>query len=227
MNSANYIRTILICNIVMAFISLLKYIVSVVMNTKVLLYLKSIDEVVWKHRLDFFLWFLFVVIAGQLGTIINLINRCVFDGWVLSQSLLADSASGNFYTFALVLVTSTIGNIFIKLTRKSEHDHRKAIVFFVALCLFLMLFDAVFFSFATQDYAAEYKKVAAANISFDWWQFAFFLFAILAAIISFGFERIDCHKEYNYLDEENKTVTRLVNKEQQPVTQTPEGIALE
>lgn len=85
------------------------------MRIKILLYLKSIVEVVWKHRLDFFLWFLFVVIAGQLGTIINFINRCVFDRWTLSQSLLADSVSGNFYTFALVLVTSTIGNIFIKL----------------------------------------------------------------------------------------------------------------
>lgn len=196
------------------------------MRIKVLLYLKSIVEVVWKHRLDFFLWFLFVVIAGQLGTIINFINRCVFDEWALSQSLLADSVSGNFYTFALVLVTSTIGNIFIKLTCKSEHDHRKAIVVFIALCLFLMLFDAVFFSFATQDYAMEYKNVKVENIHFDWWQFAFFFFAILAAILSFGLERIDGHKEYDYLDEENKTVTRLVKNEQLPVTQTPEGIAL-
>lgn len=197
------------------------------MNTKVLLYLKSIVEVVWKHRLDFFLWFLFVVIAGQLGTIINFINRCVFGGWHLSQSLLADSVSGNFYTFALVLVTSTIGNIFIKLTCKSEHDHRKAIVVFVALCIFLMLFDAVFFSFATQGYAVEYKNVATANIRFDWWQIVFFILAIIAAILSFGLERIDGHKEYNYLDDENKTVRDLVRNEQQPVTQTADGIALE
>lgn len=196
------------------------------MRIKVLLYLKSIVEVVWKHRLDFFLWFLFVVIAGQLGTIINFINRCVFGGWKLSQSLLADSASGNFYTFALVLVTSTIGNIFIKLTCKSEHDHRKAIVVFIALCLFLMLFDAVFFSFATQGYAVEYKNVVTANIHCDWWQLSFFILAIFAAILSFGLERMDGHKEYNYLDEENKTVTKLVKNEQQPVTQTPEGIAL-
>ena len=203
-----------------------KRMASTFMGIKVLLYLKSILEVVWKHRLDFFLWFLFVVIAGQLGTIINFINRCVFGGWALSQSLLADSVSGNFYTFALVLVTSTIGNIFIKLTCKSEHDHRKAIVVFIALCLFLMLFDAVFFSFATQDYAVEYKNIKAENIHFDWWQLSFFILAIFAAILSLGLERMDGHKEYNYLDEENKTVTKLVKNEQQPVTQTPEGIAL-
>ena len=207
--------------------AVVKSIFSWFMNTKVLLYLKSIVEVVWKHRLDFFLWFLFVVIAGQLGTIINFINRCVFGGWYLSQSLLADSVSGNFYTFALVLVTSTIGNIFIKLTCKSEHDHRKAIVVFVALCIFLMLFDAVFFSFATQGYAVEYKNVATANIRFDWWQIVFFILAIIAAILSFGLERIDGHKEYNYLDDENKTVRDLVRNEQQPVTQTADGIALE
>ena len=207
--------------------AVVKSIFSWFMKIKVLLYLKSIIEVVCKHRLDFFLWFLFVVVAGQLGTIINFINRCVFGEWALSQSLLADSASGNFYTFALVLVTSTIGNIFIKLTCKSEHDHRKAIVVFVALCIFIMLFDAVFFSFATQDYAVEYKNVATAKIRFDWWQFVFFFFAILAAILSFGLERIDGHKEYNYLADENKTVRDLVNNEQQPVTQTADGIALE
>lgn len=196
------------------------------MRIKVLLYLKSIIEVVWKHRLDFFLWFLFVVVAGQLGTIINFINRCVFGGWTLSQSLLADSASGNFYTFALVLVTSMVGNIFIKLTCKSEHDHRKAIVVFIALCFFLMLFDAVFFSFATQGYALEYKKVLDTNINCDWWQLAFFFLAILAAILSFGLERIGGHEEYNYLDEENKAVKKLATNEQQPITQTADGIAL-
>lgn len=208
-------------------VAVLKSIFSWFMKIKVLLYLKSIVEVVCKHRLDFFLWFLFVVVAGQLGTIINFINRCVFGEWALSQSLLADSASGNFYTFALVLVTSTIGNIFIKLTCKSEHDHRKAIVVFVALCIFLMLFDAVFFSFATQGYAVEYKNVATANIRFDWWQIVFFILAIIAAILSFGLERIDGHKDYNYLDDENKTVRDLVRNEQQPVTQTADGIALE
>lgn len=208
-------------------VAVLKSIFSWFMKIKVLLYLKSIIEVVCKHRLDFFLWFLFVVVAGQLGTIINFINRCVFGEWALSQSLLADSASGNFYTFALVLVTSTIGNIFIKLTCKSEHDHRKAIVVFVALCIFLMLFDAVFFSFATQGYAVEYKNVATANIRFDWWQIVFFILAIIAAILSFGLERIDGHKDYNYLDDENKTVRDLVRNEQQPVTQTADGIALE
>lgn len=197
------------------------------MHIKVLLYLKSVVEVIWKHRLDFFLWLLFVVIAGQLGTIINFINRCVFDEWALSQSLLADSASGNFYTFGLVLVTSTIGNIFIKLTCKSEHDHRKAIVVFVALCLFLMLFDAVFFSFATQGYAAEYKNVIVKKIHCDWWQLTFFILAIFASILSFGLERIDRHKEYDFLDEENKRVKELANNEQQSVTQTSDGIELE
>lgn len=203
-----------------------KFLFSWIMRIKVLLYLKSIIEVAWKHRLDFFLWFLFVVVAGQLGTIINFINRCVFGGWTLSQSLLADSVSGNFYTFALVLVTSMIGNIFIKLTYKSEHDHRKAIVVFIALCVFLMLFDAVFFSFATQGYAVEYQKVSVADISCDWWQLVFFFLAILAAILSFGLERIDEHKEYNYLDEENKVVKELTTNGQLSIKKTADGIAL-
>ena len=35
----------------------------------------------FKHGSEFFIWALFVIVAGQLGTIINIINRFVFQGW--------------------------------------------------------------------------------------------------------------------------------------------------
>ena len=34
--------------------------------------------VCFKHKVEFFLWGMFVVVAGQLGTIINVVNRTLF-----------------------------------------------------------------------------------------------------------------------------------------------------
>ena len=38
-----------------------------------------------KHLLQFFIWGMFVIIAGQLGTIINIVQRVIFDDWSIYQ----------------------------------------------------------------------------------------------------------------------------------------------
>lgn len=50
-----------------------------------------------KHAVEWFLWLMFVVIAGQLGTIINVIQRWLFGGWDFMTAFCPDSASGSFY----------------------------------------------------------------------------------------------------------------------------------
>ena len=62
----------------------------------------------FKHKVDFFLWGMFVIVAGQLGTIINVVNRTLFQNpdWSFPQALYPDSVFGSFYTYALVLIAS-------------------------------------------------------------------------------------------------------------------------
>ena len=43
------------------------------------------------HKVKTFLWFMFVIVAGQLGTIINIIQRTVFDNWPIGKALIPDS----------------------------------------------------------------------------------------------------------------------------------------
>lgn len=165
-----------------------------------------------KDKLEFFIWILFVIVAGQSGTIINVINRCVFGNMELSQSLLADSVSGNFYTFSLVIVTSAIGSLFIKLTEKRENEHRRITVLFVAIFFMLSLFNAVFFSFATQHYAKEYCKVPIEEIGIDWWQLIFFILAVFAAVYTLGLTKISKFPEYDHLEKHKIEEEHNINK---------------
>lgn len=169
----------------------------------------------FKDKLEFFLWVLFVIFAGQSGTIINVINRCVFGDMKLTQSILADSVSGNFYTFSLVIITSAIGSLFIKLTERREHEHRRITVLFVAIFFMLSLFNAVFFSFATQDYAKEYADVSLSNITVDGWQLIFFVVAVFAAVYTMGLTKISKYPEFDHLEQYKNEEKRNINKLQE------------
>lgn len=163
-------------------------------------YLSAPFEIVWKDRSDYLLWIVFLIFAGQLGTIINIINRCVFHGWPLKNSLLADSVSGNFYTFSIVLVTSVLGSLVINYIGRTRHEHKRMTITVIVLTFLFCIFNAVFFSSATQDYAAEFETVEKSCIVVDWWQLIFYLFSILLSTYMFGLERISKHSEYNRLE---------------------------
>lgn len=170
-------------------------------------------HIIRKHKMEFVLWMIFVIFAGQMGTIINIVSRCIFGDMTISQSLLADSVSGNFYTFSLVLIASLVGSYFIKLLVPTRPEHRRLIVPYVALALMLMLFSAVFFSFQTRDYGVEWKSVAPEMIKIDVYQTIFFVLSVIVAIYAFGLDRMHKHDEYNdmaeYRNNENSNVDAL------------------
>ena len=76
--------------------------------------------VCFNHKIEFFLWVMFVFVAGQLGTIINVVNRTLFHDWTISQALYPDSVSGSFYTYALVLIASLIVPLFTRIRNNKE-----------------------------------------------------------------------------------------------------------
>lgn len=183
------------------------------MKNKTLEYYLGPFCIIRKHKMEFVLWMVFVILAGQLGTIINIVSRCIFGDMTISQSLLADSVSGNFYTFSLVLIASLVGSYFIRLLVPIQPEHRRLIVPYVALALMLMLFSAVFFSFQTRDYGVEWKSVEPEMIKVDICQVIFFVLSVIVAIYAFGLDRMYKHKEYDemaeYRDDENINVAAL------------------
>jgi hypothetical protein len=177
--------------------------------------------VAFKHKMDLFIWLLFVILGGQLGTLINLVNRCKFHGWTLQQSLLADSDSGNFYTFSLVLMASILGSLFIRFAHPDARPYRMITIPVTTILIFLVVFNAVCYSFAMQGYAEEFKTVPNVDIMTDFCQLAFFVLSIVFAVINFGVERLDYHSSYkdmdDYLNSENDRVNKIQSKAEEEV----------
>ncbi len=168
-----------------------------------------------RHFLQFFIWGMFVIVAGQLGTIINLIQRVIFDDWQVYQSLCADSVSGSFYTYSLVLISAVLAPIFSKFIDDEEYSHRKIGTCLTTILIFAMVFCAVFFAAsANNELFDRFSTIPEKDVSIDWWQLIFFLLAIILACYSFGYSKLSEHepemKLYdNYLNQQNRQVKTI------------------
>lgn len=150
-----------------------------------------------EHLTETFIWVLFVIFAGQLGTIINIIRRSVFLGWDVSVALIPDSISGTFYTFSLVLIASLLAPLFVSYFKDEKPNYQHISSVLVALMFFVMIFCAVFYSFAASDTATsmDYSKLIAADVKVDGWQLAFFIIAIVLAVYCHGFSLLKFHED--------------------------------
>lgn len=174
--------------------------------------------VCFKHKVEFFLWIMFVLVAGQLGTIINVVNRAVFHDWTISQALYPDSVSGSFYTYALVLIASLIVPLFTRIRNNQEPGFRSMSVVLITLLIFALVFCAVFFSFASQEIrSVKYDDFKALELDVDCKQLVFFVIAVLFAWYAFGLSLMADNNEGNelddtYLKQEQKDVGRIEEK---------------
>lgn len=170
--------------------------------------------VCFDHKVESFIWLMFVIVAGQLGTIINVSKRWVFGDWDICASLGPDTASGSFYTFALVLIASLIGPIFIRFIKKEEPEYRSISAVYLTLLVFSLILCAVFYSFSTNDFnSIDYSQLKDENMPIDGKQLFFFLLSIVLAWYSFGLTHLYLHEEElkldDYLEAENNTCNVL------------------
>lgn len=177
--------------------------------------------VCFKHKVEFFLWGMFVVVAGQLGTIINVVNRTLFQNpdWSFAQALYPDSVFGSFYTYALVLIASLIAPLFTRIKNGKEPQFRSMTIVFTTLLIFCLLLCAVFFSFASQEIrSVRYEDFAPLKMCVDVKQLIFFLLSIFFAWYAFGLSLMAQNnegKEWNddrYLEKEQEKVEEIDEK---------------
>lgn len=181
------------------------------------------------HKVEFFLWIMFVIVAGQLGTIINIIQRVVFDGWNIQSAIIPDSISGNFYTFSLVLLASLLGPLFIEFIKKEQPHYRKIGVIFVTILIFTIILCAVFYSFATHNIInVDYANIKRINAKPDIPQLFFYIIAILFSWYYFGYLLLGRHEPEirlsdEYQNQEEQTKEKLT-EECSHLTNDGEGI---
>lgn len=156
-----------------------------------------------KHLVECFLWLMFTIIAGQLGTIINVVQRWVFGDWEFLPAFCPDSASGSFYTFALVMIASLIGPIFIRFVNKDKPEYRPITFVYVTILIFSLLFCGLYYSFATQNpVMPDFSQMHNDQISVDLKQLVFFVLAILFSWYSFGLSLMPKHESEACLDKD-------------------------
>lgn len=183
------------------------------------------------HKLELFLWFSFVIVAGLLGVIINIIKRWIFDGWDFFVALGPDSAAGSFYTFSLVMISSLIYPLFSRFIKSEKPEYRKIHIVFITILIFTLLFCGIYYSFSTLNQPMEaYDGLHNNNMCIDYSQSFFFVLVIIFSVYSFGLTLIGQHEEElhlsdDYLENEQNQVKKLSQQSSSSASSatTPDG----
>lgn len=182
------------------------------------------------HKVELFLWFSFVIVAGLLGVIINIIKRCIFDGWDFFVALGPDSAAGSFYTFSLVMISSLIYPLFSRFIKSEKPEYRKIHIVFITILIFTLLFCGIYYSFSTLNQPMEAYDGLHNNMCIDYSQSFFFVLVIIFSVYSFGLTLIGQHEEElhlsdDYLENEQNQVKKLSQQSSSSASSatTPDG----
>lgn len=157
--------------------------------------------IVWYHKVESFVWLMFIITASQLGTLFNLIQRCVFQDIDFTVALAMDSSNGVFYTFALVTISSLIGPLFRQFIRQEKPEYRTISMSFITILIFTLLFCSVFYAFDSNSAKPAIHQHSA--ISIDWSQSIFFVLSIIFSWYSFGLSLIKEHEDEFLLADEH------------------------
>lgn len=165
----------------------------------------------------FSVWFAFTVFAGQLGIIANIILKGSFKNLNVTESILQDSQSGNFYTYSIALFASTLGLLFVNFIERNPTRFKTFKVYLLILTIFCLFFAGIYYSSLTIKSINSFKSKIN-NIKTDWAQLIFLLLSIVFAIYTFCITRLDLnydkykHLDDNYAEKDDESVEKLDEK---------------
>ena len=174
--------------------------------------------VLFCHKVETFIWLMFVIVASQMGVFINVIYRCLYKDWDFFTALGPDSASGTFYTFCMVMVASLIGPLFNRFIRDEKPEYRYITMTFLTLLIFTLVLCAIFYGLSSQNMNnVDFSTLRNNEMKLDVSQFVFFILAILFSVYSFGLTLLREHEseiklDDNYLVQENEKKEDLEKK---------------
>lgn len=146
------------------------------------------------NKLIFFVWFMFTILASQIGTIINLIIRVLNGELSFIQSIYLESINGSFYTFSIVLIASLLSPLFINFVENSPTHFKSIKIVLITILIFALFFAGIFYSTSiTPSYDIE--SLSSLDYSIDTCQLIFFIIAIILALYAFNVSRLDLNKE--------------------------------
>jgi len=158
-------------------------------------------QLCWKNKSKSLLWVIYILLGGLLGVAINLINRWICGEMSFEQVLYVESIGGTFYTYAIVIISATIGPLFFNISESKTIHFADIKSFTITICIFVMVFSAIFYSNLEDNVSNQIDVTACNNLHIDWWQLIFFILSIVIALYSFGLEYLDKDwKQYPEID---------------------------
>ncbi len=156
-------------------------------------------SVILENRSEFTIWFLFTIITGQIGIIVNMIIRHYSEGASITASIIVDSINGSFYTFSIALVASTLGPLFINLINSKVLRFKSLKIYTIIISFFFLIFSGIVYAVIQSKSGIN---IDLKKIEIDWTQFIVYLMAILIVFYGYCILRLENDPDkYKSLDD--------------------------
>ena len=186
-------------------------------------------KVIQENKSDFLIWFLFTIVTGQFGILANFIVRHYTSGTSLSNSIYIESTNGSFYTFAIALIASLLGPIFLNFIKSERIQFRTLKTFTIIVAIFYLFITGII-------YASLHSKFISSsligNLSIDITQTVIYVFAIIFASYGYCILRLELsHLNFNNINdplfnEQNDEQVEKILHAEPLLNHDPNGIEL-
>lgn len=186
-------------------------------------------KIIKEGRSDFFIWFLFTIVTGQFGILANFIVRYYTSETSLTNSLYIESMNGSFYTFAIALIASLLGPIFINFIKSERIQFRTLKTYIIIIAIFYLFFTGLIYAVIQSNLI---KIDIFTDLKLDLTQAAIYLFAIIFASYGYCIIRLETSNlNFNNINdplfnEQNDMHVDEILAEEQNLNQDPNGIQL-
>lgn len=196
---------------------------------KLLILVKDPFKVIKENKSDFLIWFLFTIVTGQFGILANFIVRHYTSGTCLSNSIYIESMNGSFYTFAIALIASLLGPIFLNFIKSDRIQFRTLKTFTIIIAIFYLFITGII-------YASIQSKLIGCtilgNLKIDFTQAIIYIFAIIFASYGYCILRLETSNlDFNDINDplfnkQNDTHVKNILEAELLLNQDPNGIEL-
>lgn len=194
---------------------------------KPLRYIIDPFKIIKDNKLEFFIWFVFTILAGQLGIVANIIIRYFSYSLSISQSIYLDSISGSFYTYAIAIAASALGPLFANFIKNRKPEFTSIKIVSIIFVIFFLVLSGIIYA------AVQMKSLSSQPINFeliiDWPQLIVYILSIFIGLYTYCLLNITS-PEYGHLDDsfneqDDATVAEVVSDSKQ-LTDDGSGVKL-
>lgn len=195
--------------------------------TKPLRFVLDPFKIIKTNKLEFFIWFVFTILAGQLGILANIIIRYFTHSMPVSQSIYLDSLSGSFYTFSIAIAASALGPLFANFIKNKKPEFTSLKIVSIILIIFFLIISGIIYA------AVQMKSLSSSvdiQLSIDSSQLTVYLLAIFIGLYTYCLLRIGApefeHLEDSY-NEQDDAIVKDVVAESHKLTEDSSGVKLQ